>query len=618
MSLSNLALAATHLPLLAFFLGMVFFRKKPPIPAILTISCGTLSAAASLMLLSMGPQPEPIIQSWVTSGTVDLQFGWLLDGPSLLMGAIVGVVALCVQVYSLGYMSHDESRGRFFALLGLFVWAMQSFVYSANLLQAFVFWELVGLCSFFLIGFWYRKPSAIAAAKKAFIMTRIGDVGLFIGIVLLLFDAGTLDIVTINLPETLVGIERVNLIALLLFTGIVGKSAQFPLHTWLPDAMEGPTPVSALLHSATMVAAGVFLFARLHPLFMSAPPVLDIVVMIAAFTAVLASTMALVATDIKKVLAYSSISQLGYMLMALAAGGYMAGLFHLTTHAFFKALLFLCAGALIHHVGSNDMVTIGRKGGGKLKVLSVGLLVGGSALAGLPPLAGFFSKEAIIHELSASGRTVAMLGALFAAFLTAYYTFRMVFLVIRPNPDSQAEEAPSTLLKTEAHDEHGVPMSMAAPIVVLTILAAVAGFAGSAIADLIGAEAPHLTLGGALPAVLIAFSGAGLAWWEFGRAGAPQVGFIRKAPQLYRLFRNGWYIDPFYRATITAFVMRVARACYLIEREAIDGGSDSLGQATYELGAITASGQTGRLQRYLVIAVVVVAGSTIFLLWGGF
>ncbi len=617
MTPADLALTATHLPLAAFFFGLVFFRRRTPIPAILTIAAGTVSAGCSLYLLHLGPQPDPIVWPWLVSGDTALYFGWLLDGPSLLMGAIVGVVALCIQVYSLGYMAKDGSRGRFFALLALFVWAMQGFVYAANLLQAFIFWELVGLCSFLLIGFWYRKPSAIAAAKKAFIMTRIGDVGLFIGMVLLLFDADTLSITAICSPETLAELKRLDLIALLLFCGIVGKSAQFPLHTWLPDAMEGPTPVSALLHSATMVAAGVFLFARFHPLFMAAPNVLEIVLAIATFTAILASTMAMAATDIKKVLAYSSISQLGYMLMGLAAGGFMAGIFHLTTHAAFKALLFLCAGALIHHFGSNDMVVIGRSGAKQLKVVSLGLVVGGAALAGLPPLAGFFSKEAIIHQLSAGGHTIYMVGALAAAFLTAYYTFRMVFLVLRPNPNSEAEPNPPIPLTTKAHPDHPVPWSMRGPILVLTLFAAALGFAGGWIADLIGAEAPHLSLAGAAPAVVIAFAGVALAWIEFGGANSAQRGFARKVPTLFRLMRNRWYVDAFYRATITGFVVRIAKICLKVEQEGIDGGTDSLGHATMELGAVTSGMQTGKVQMYIASAVIAVTGCVLWLLWVG-
>jgi NADH-quinone oxidoreductase subunit L len=252
----ELAMLLLAAPLLAFVIGLVCFRKQHAIASGLTVVAGAVSLGCAVMLCVNGPIAEPITTTWLSLSGLDIGFGVLLDAPTLLMGLIVTSIALCVEVYSLSYMSHDPGRGRFFAFLGLFSWAMLSFVYSANLLQAFIFWELVGLASFLLIGFWYQKPSAVAAAKKAFIMTRIGDVGLFIGLIFLLTDAGTLDITVINQPETVAMLAdgRLDLITLLMFMGIVGKSAQFPLHTWLPDAMEGPTPVSALLHSATMVA----------------------------------------------------------------------------------------------------------------------------------------------------------------------------------------------------------------------------------------------------------------------------------------------------------------------------------------------------------------------------
>ena len=303
----------------------------------------------------------------ISAQEADEKFGFLLDGLSLMFGVAVALITLCVMVYSLGYMGHDLSKTRYFALLALFEWAMLSFVYAVDLMQTFIFWELVGLASFFLIGFWYEKPSATAAAKKAFLMTRVGDVGLFIGVLMVLQVAGHFDIPGLLATEGGLVAQAtpavLTTITLLIFVGIVGKSAQFPLHTWLPDAMEGPTPVSALLHSATMVAAGVYLMARLHPLFMGSETTLGSILIVASMTALLAATMAMVATDIKRVLAYSSISQLGFMLLGLAAGSLFAGVFHLITHALFKALLFLCSGLFIHHLETNDMAQIGRGGG---------------------------------------------------------------------------------------------------------------------------------------------------------------------------------------------------------------------------------------------------------------
>ena len=520
--MSSAALGFTLLgaPLLAFFVALVLFRKNHAAAMATVLLSGIVSCISAIALLATmsGTAAEQISETWIRAGGVNIHFGILLDGKTLIMGAVVGIITLCVQVYSLSYMSHDPGRGRFFAFLALFEWAMLSFVYSPSLMQTFVFWELVGLASFFLIGFWYKKPSAIAAAKKAFIMTRIGDVGLFIGLILLFQTAHTLDIQALNTMTVAAGdfgSGRIELITLLLFVGIVGKSAQFPLHTWLPDAMEGPTPVSALLHSATMVAAGVFLFARFHPLFMQAELTLTVVLCIATFTAVLSSTMAMVANDMKRVFAYSSISQLGFMLMGLGAGSLFAGYFHLTTHAIFKALLFLCAGAYIHEHATNDTVAIGRNGGRKQRIVTLGLIAGGGALAGFPLLAGFFSKELIIHALH--DQPLFLAGAYLASFMTAYYTFRVIFLVVFPNKDSAAlvEEPPG-----DTHgDHHGSALPMHAPILLLTVGAIALGFFGDSIASTLGLEAYHPSIPEMAPAIGVALGGLLMAWLDFGRKG---------------------------------------------------------------------------------------------------
>jgi len=444
-----IALATVMAPLAAFAIALVGLRRKHGAASVVVVASGVITAVGAGLLLFDGPANGTVFSTpWFVVGDHVLEFGLLLDGRTKVMGAVVALITLCIQVYSLSYMSHDPGRARFFAFLALFEWSMLLFVFASDLLQMFIFWELVGLASFLLIGFWYEKPSAVAAAKKAFIMTRIGDVGLLIGLILLFRSAGTLDVVGITQIFAVDGLPgsiapgRIELIALLLFVGVIGKSAQFQLHTWLPDAMEGPTPVSALLHSATMVAAGVFLVVRFHELFMDAPGTLRFMLIIATFTVLLSSTMAMVARDMKRVLAYSSISQLGFMLMGLAAGNLFAGFFHLTTHAFFKALLFLCAGAYIHHLGTNDMVAMGRAGAAKkMRLTTIGLVVGGAALAGIPPLAGFFSKEQIIGSLHGTENLVFLIGAYAAAFLTAYYSFRMVFLILRPDAGSAATES---------------------------------------------------------------------------------------------------------------------------------------------------------------------------------
>jgi NADH-quinone oxidoreductase subunit L len=586
-------------PLAAFFIALVLFRKNHMAAMATVLGAGVISVASALLLLAQSSGEAVVYsQPWISAGGIDIHFGLLLDGTTLIMGVIVAVITLCIQIYSLNYMGHDPGRGRFFAFLALFEWAMLSFVYSPSLMQTFVFWELVGLASFFLIGFWYQKPSAVAAAKKAFIMTRIGDVGLFIGLILLFQSAQTLDILSLN-SQTFES-ARIELITLLIFVGIVGKSAQFPLHTWLPDAMEGPTPVSALLHSATMVAAGVFLFARFHPLFMQAELTLDIALGIAAFTAVLSATMALVAKDMKRVLAYSSISQLGFMLMGLAAGNLFAGYFHLTTHAIFKALLFLCAGSYIHHYETNDMIAIGRAGGRKLRFTTVGLIAGGAALAGIAPFAGFWSKDLILHSLSGP----VLIAAYLASFLTAYYTFRMIFLVVMPNDDSQA------VVEQEAHEYHDVSdrqhseIPTLAPIVFLTAGAVVAGFLGGAIADILGVERQAVHLGDAVIPIGVALAGVLLAWLDFGRGGARQVGFISVAKPLQTLFENGWYLDLVYKKVFVRLAQEVAGLLFGVENKGFDGTSDGIGKSTLRAGGVASHGQRGHLQFYIGVAIL--------------
>ncbi|MCB9837989.1 MAG: NADH-quinone oxidoreductase subunit L [Phycisphaeraceae bacterium] len=615
MSTESLAIACLLSPLVGCFLALVLFRRAHAIASLVVVASGVVSLAASAtLLLGESAHAGAITARWFAIGDTPIDFGVLLDGRTAIMGAVVALITLCIEVYSLAYMAHDKGRARFFAFLALFEWAMLAFVYSASLLQSFIFWELVGLASFLLIGFWYEKPSAVAAAKKAFIMTRIGDVGLFIGLILLFQATGTLDIPAINAlfaPEgapSTIAPGRIELIAALLFIGVVGKSAQFPLHTWLPDAMEGPTPVSALLHSATMVAAGVFLVTRFHDLFLDAPITLQWMLWIAVFTAILSSTMAMVAKDMKRILAFSSISQLGFMLMGLAAGSLFAGYFHLITHAFFKALLFCCAGAFIHHVGSNDIVAMGRAGAAKqMKLTTLATVIGAAALAGVPFLSGFFSKEQIIGSLPMAPKV----GALFAALLTAYYSFRMVFLIVRPNPDSQAvEDEPAHAQHDPDHPHHGPaqPLPMLAPILLLAIGALGAGYLGSQIGHLLHIEhMHHPTISEMAPAVVIALLGIAFAWLDFGRRGARQTGLLARVPSIETLFRNRWYLDEFYNAVVVRAALWLASLCFGAETKGLDGGADAIAEGTVQGGEYVARSHTGRLQFYIGTALVVVA-----------
>ena len=600
----SLILLTTISPLACFIIAIIFLVQQPRIAQGLVLFGSVVSLLSAIALLVQGPV-EPLRFLWFQSGAIQLQFGFILDGPSLMFGVVVAFITACIMLYSIGYMAHDPGKTRYFAMLSFFAWSMLSFVYAVDLLQSFIFWELVGLSSFFLIGFWFEKPEAAGAARKAFLMTRVGDVGLFIGILLILQLVSNFDIPALLDPQTGLSTQispgLLNAITLLIFIGIMGKSAQFPLHTWLPDAMEGPTPVSALLHSATMVAAGVFLMIRLHPLFMAAQDTALIVLSIATFTAILASTIAMVDTDIKKVLAYSSISQLGFMLMALAAGSLFAGVFHLITHAFFKALLFLCSGIYIHAYHTNSMAEIGRNGGRRLKAATLGLLIGGAALSGVPPLAGFWSKEEIFAQLGHNGFNIYMAGAFLAAFLTAYYTFRMIFLITKP------EHTPAT------DHSHPEPMNMRAPVLLLTLGAILLGFFGSNIAQGLGLIPQHHSVMLMIPTVGVVILGILIAYFDYGRDNAPRTGFISKIAPLNTLFTNKWYIDEVYRVTIVAITHALSRILHWTENHVLDGNYDRFGLGILRTGAKSTRVQGGWMQLYLGWAIILLAVVALYL-----
>ena len=604
----KLALLTTGAPFLGFLIALLFLRPHPRAAQAVTLTGAGLSLAGALGLLLQGPV-EPLRFLWFASGQIRLQFGFMLDGLSLMFGVAVALITFCIMLYSLGYMAHDPGKTRYFAFLGFFAWAMLSFVYAVDLLQSFIFWELVGLASFFLIGFWYEKPEASAAAKKAFLMTRVGDVGLFIGILLILQLTNDFDLPRLLDPASglvrLAAPAALSLITLLIFAGIVGKSAQFPLHTWLPDAMEGPTPVSALLHSATMVAAGVFLMARLFPLFMAAETTRLVVLCIATVTALLSATIAMVESDIKKVLAYSSISQLGFMLMGLGAGSLFAGVFHLVTHAVFKALLFLCSGVYIHHFETNDMEEIGRRGGRRLGLTTAALIIGGGALAGLPPLAGFFSKEEIFAQLGHGGFNLFVLGAFLAAFLTAYYTGRMIFLVAMPAQIDAPE--------SRDHGHQAQPWVMVAPILLLALGALALGFFGADIAGALGLQTMHHAFASMLPPLAVVALGVALAFFDFGRRSAPRRGFINRVPALETLFVRQWYVDDFYRVVAVRLTVALARALHFFEIRGLDAGFNGLGLNLLGFGRLSSRLQSGWVQVYAGSAAVLMGLAILYI-----
>ena len=606
------ATLATGLPFVAFLLIMVFTRKHPRLSSGLSIAAVSISLISAFYLVARHWHLEsPIVYTgrWLLSGDISVPFGFLLDQSSLLMLCVVAMISFLVQVYSLGYMAGDTGFSRYYAFMSLFAWAMMNMTLSPTMLQLYIFWELVGLASYLLIGFWYEKFSATEAGKKAFVMTRFGDVAFFLGLLLVLVHLGNLNILDMNSSQVTARMSAnyITISALLIFGGIVGKSAQFPLLTWLPDAMEGPTPVSALLHSATMVAAGVYLFGRLFPFFSLSATAMAVFLIIGTISMLLASTMAIVSRDIKQVWAYSTISQLGFMIMGLAAGSYFAGMFHLTTHAGFKALLFLCAGVFIHSFESNDMFDISRQGGRRLKIPTICTIIAAAALAGLPPLSGFFSKEVILGALADLNNPIWVGAGLLGAFLTAYYTFRLIFIILFPKKNE------SELQSVHDH-EHGGYWVMAWPLIVLAVVTLILGFFQGSLETFFngqqGVPAAHAGHHAWLPYVAIgsALGGLALAWLEFGRAGAEQVGFVEKIVPLKNLFAERWYIDRFYRRFMDIFIYGVLSKLFTQnDKKIIDGGIDGLGKGTVQTGRLVSFLHLGMVQyRLLTIFVVLV------------
>jgi len=529
--------------------------------------------------------------TWFDYGTTTLQIGFILDPLTAAMAAMVAFVGFWIFVNATGYMHEDENFTRFFCFSSLFAAAMLGLVVANNLLFMFICWELVGLCSYLLIGFWYFKPSAAAAMKKAFITTRIGDIGFFLGILLLYWQAGTLNLYddghgALEQAGKLAGLpgwfgwSMATTIAVLLFIGAMGKSAQFPLHVWLPDAMEGPTPVSALIHAATMVAAGVFMVGRMFALFAAdaAGPALDIVLWVGCFTALFSATIAVAQFDIKRVLAYSTCSQLGFMMMALGAGGLAPGQFHLLTHAFFKALLFLGSGCVIigtHH--EQDM----RKMGGLKKYMPITFwcyLIGMLALAGVPPFAGFWSKDEVLLVTFQRSK-LAWGAATFAAFLTAFYMTRQMFMVFAGKWRGH-------------HQPHEVSWNMWLPLMVLSVFAVGLGFWGAQYGHYLGAhEEAHrgktLVMG---LSVAVGAAGILLGWLVYGRrtmAHADEADpLAARIGILFTWLNRKWYVDEFYDATVIAFTTWLGKLWREFDRFIVDGALHAIAWISWGISQV--------------------------------
>lgn len=531
------------LPLSAFLVTGLFGRwlkDRAHWPPVIAVLCSFALAVSTLFDVINGHTVSGVLYSWIVSGNFDVHIGLKIDQLTAVMLIVVTTVSSLVHIYSIGYMHGDKGYPRFFSYLALFTFSMLMLVMADNFLQLYVFWEAVGLCSYFLIGFWYEKKSASDAGKKAFVVNRVGDFGFGLGVMLIFITFGTLnyDAVfaqvgahagqTVGILGHQYGIFTV--IGLLLFMGAVGKSAQLPLHVWLPDAMEGPTPVSALIHAATMVTAGIFMVARCNPIFNQSQTALDAVMITGGVTALFAATIALTQYDIKRVIAYSTISQLGYMFAACGVGAYAAGIFHLMTHAFFKGLLFLGAGSVIHAMsGEQDMRRMGglRK---KIPVTFWTFMIASVAISGIPPFSGFFSKDEILWKTfnaPGPGRAVYYLLAI-AAFLTAFYSFRLIFMTF------YGENRASEEVKRHIHES---PKVMVVPLMVLATLSAVAGFVG--VPEAIGgSNAFHhfmASVFGAGPAEGVAEGSAGLEVTMMIVSVAVGAGGIILAWFMYRL-----------------------------------------------------------------------------------
>ncbi|MFB6466216.1 NADH-quinone oxidoreductase subunit L [Cytobacillus sp. Hz8] len=609
-------------PLLSFLFLLLFGRRLKEASAYIGIML-TLCAFLFSLLVLFERFTAPSFKAeaeWLKIGDLGLTAGFEVNQLNALMLVIVSLVSLLIHTYSKGYMRGDERFPVFYAYLGLFTFAMLGLVISPNLLQTYIFWELVGLGSFLLIGFYYYKEEAKKAAKKAFIMTRIGDVGLLIGMILLFWQVGSFEYGEIfqAVNEGAISTNMITLTAILIFVGAVGKSGQFPLHTWLPDAMEGPTPVSALIHAATMVAAGVYLVAALFPLFTASKTALLTIAIVGAFTAIFAASIGLVQKDIKRVLAYSTVSQLGYMMLALGSAGYVAGVFHLMTHAFFKALLFLAAGSVIHAVSTQDI----EKMGGlwkKLKLTGPLFLIGTLAISGVPLFSGFFSKDEILVAAWEAGHPVLFILAVIAAFFTAFYMFRLFFMVF-------TGEA-----RSEMKNVHESPSSMTGPMLILGILAIVAGYVntpwfGSFLGDWLvdGNEAlGHGHMEGPAWIMLLATGvsllGIFLAWLIYGKKIIARDWITGKIPGVYGILYNKYFIDELYEYTVIYATKVFSLFLRYIELFLVEGIVKGVAVFVHKLGKIGSKIQNGQVQVYGTIAFVGLAViMAVFVLAGGY
>jgi NADH-quinone oxidoreductase subunit L len=604
------------LPALVFLVLVLLGRllkENAQYVAILGVTISLVFSVFALLFVAGivpgGGAPIDFSVNWIDLGEGgSFPMGVYIDGLAAVMLVVVSFVSLMIQLYSGAFMEGDKRFAWFYAVLNLFTASMLGLVLAPNFIQLYIFWELVGLCSYLLVGHWFEKPSARDAAVKAFVVTRIGDAALFVGIIIFWATTGSVAFTDVSeaAQAGFIGGSLFTTAVILVFIGAVGKSAQFPLHVWLPDAMEGPTPVSALIHAATMVAAGVYLVARTYDIFVQSPTAMLVVAYIGGFTALMAATMALVKRDIKRVIAYSTVSQLGYMMLGLGLGSYTAGIFHLYNHAFFKALLFLCAGSIIYAMDSYNLFEMGglRR---RMPLTFWAMVIAGLSLSGIFPFAGFWSKDAIVASAYDEHYYLLFGMALLTVFLTAFYIFRAIFLAFTGEPRTQ--------MAREAVESPGI---MTGPMLILAFLSIVSGWVGIPhgfglpIKDYFGefvvpsafaTETLHLeehafsfVLGGI--SVAFALLGIGLAYALYvakpERAGV----LANRLSGLHTFLDKGWYFDDLYGATFVRFAKWLGRATRGFDRNVIGGFVGGVGRGALGTGGLLQRLQSGGVQNY--------------------
>jgi NADH-quinone oxidoreductase subunit L len=615
------------LPLLGFIVTLVFGKRWGARAHILPVGLVTVSAALSIycFIWAFTHQEETFVWNaftWVAAGRFTVAWGFQVDALTGVMLLVVGVIGMLVHYYSIGYMHGDEGYYRFFAYLNLFMFAMFVLILADSFLLLFLGWEGVGLCSYLLISFWFRKKSASQAGKKAFIVNRVGDFGFTLAMFLIFTVTGTLQFTGVfEKADTIAG-GTMTWICLLLFTGAIGKSAQFPLHVWLPDAMEGPTPVSALIHAATMVNAGVYMVARSYPLFLHSHTAMLVVMGVGAFTAIYAAYIAITQNDIKKVIAYSTISSLGFMFLALGAGAWVAGIFYLFAHGFFKGLMFLCSGSVIHAMGGEQDM---RKMGGLRKKIPITfwtMLIGALSMVGMIPFAGFWAKDEILGAAFVKGYYVVWAVALVTVLLTGVYVFRLIFLTFWGENRSDAE--------VQAHI-HESPPVMTVPLIVLAIPAALLGlvvglppeggwlhgFLEPVFFDVEHEAFAWVGEGGGLMVVSLALAVIGIviAWWLYVRQTDVPGRLAERLPGVYRASLNKLYMDDLYAVVPVGATLGFASWLWtFFDARVIDGAVNGIAWLWGWAGDHLRPIQTGRVQNYamyvfggMVVLVVVLA-----------